>query len=123
MPNSVRRMLTSAAVVLTATSAVLPGAGGPAAEAVPAAGDGRVFIVQALPGDEVSVTVDGGEPTTGVATKDIIGPLGSRPARTTCRCRARATTTGCSRRRSRSRADAPPTWWCTDPPRRKARRS
>ena len=75
MPDSLRRTLTSAAVVLTATSAVLLGAGGPAAAAVPAAGDGRVFIVQALPGDVVSVTVDGGEPTTGVATKDIIGPL------------------------------------------------
>jgi hypothetical protein len=77
MSSVIRRALTGTAAVLAA-SALLAGTGG-AALAVPAEGDGTVFIVQALPGEEVSVTVDGGETTTGVATADILGPLELSP--------------------------------------------
>ncbi len=82
MPNLLRRALTSGAAVLTAASAALLSAAGPAAATLPPAaadGDWRVFIVQALPGDVVSIEVDGDEPTTGVATKDIVGPLELAP--------------------------------------------
>lgn len=81
MPRVIRRALTGTVVVLAA-GATLAGTGGAALAAGaaaplagPAEGDGRVYIVQALPGEQVSVTVDGGETTTGVATSDILGPL------------------------------------------------
>jgi Domain of unknown function (DUF4397) len=82
MSSLLRRALTGTAAVLAVTTA-LAGTGGAALAAAPQAGsaegDGRVFIVQALPGDVVSVTVDGEEPSTGVATSDILGPLELSP--------------------------------------------
>lgn len=73
--------------MVLACGAALAGTGGAAlaagaaatAKAGPAEGDGRVYIVQALLGEQVSVTVDGGETTTGVATADILGPLELSP--------------------------------------------
>jgi hypothetical protein len=82
MSSLLRRALTGTAAVLAVTTA-LAGTGGAALAAAPQAGsaegDGRVFIVQALPGDVVSVTVDGEERSTGVATSDILGPLELSP--------------------------------------------
>jgi hypothetical protein len=41
--------------------------------------DGRVYVVQALPDTEVSVSIDGGTPRENVGTSDIVGPLRLAP--------------------------------------------
>jgi hypothetical protein len=86
MRYSLRCGLTGAAVLATAltTSAAL--ATDPVARATAAAqaekpSTGRVFIVQALPDTDVSITVGQDETTTGVGTADIVGPLRLPPGR------------------------------------------
>jgi hypothetical protein len=68
-----------ATVALAGSPAAGDSSTGSVAAAAPASG--RVFIVQALPDTDVSITVDQNEPTTGVGTADIVGPLQLAPGR------------------------------------------
>lgn len=88
MRYSLRCGLTAAAVLAGAltTSAALAadpvtGSATAASLAAEKPSAGRVFIVQALPDTDVSITVDQDETTTGVGTADIVGPLRLTPGR------------------------------------------
>lgn len=59
----------TAAVLATALLGAAPGA--PASAAKP---DGELFLVQAVPGTEIAVEIDGRQVEQGVATGDVVGP-------------------------------------------------
>ncbi len=72
-------LVIMAAVVLALAGAAAPAAATTQAPAHPPVAEGSVFLVQALPGADVSVSVDGADPRTGIATAQIVGPLDLSP--------------------------------------------
>jgi hypothetical protein len=70
--------LLAAIVGLLLVSGVPAEAGSTPPQRTPQA-DGRVYVVQAIPDTEVSVSIDGGAPTEDVGTSEIVGPLRLSP--------------------------------------------
>ena len=73
----------AAGLLLALVPATVGTAAAPASAAAPAARQappgGQVFLVQGLPGADVSVSVDGADPRTGIAPAQIVGPLDISP--------------------------------------------